>query len=51
MADQAYSVEVQTDFLEKITRARPILALSEFIWNSLDADAEKWTPIIGQWEK
>ncbi len=40
MADQAYSVEVQTDFLEKITHARPIPALSEFIWNSLDADAD-----------
>ena len=34
-----YPVEVQSDFLEKITRAKPIQALAEFIWNSLDADA------------
>jgi hypothetical protein len=31
-------VEVQCDFLEKITRAKPVQALGEFIWNSLDAD-------------
>lgn len=39
MANHSYSVEVQSDFLEKITRAKPIQALAEFIWNSLDADA------------
>src|SRR5215472_3269830 len=39
MANHAYSVEVQSDFLEKITRAKPVQALAEFIWNSLDADA------------
>ncbi len=39
MASRSYPVEVQTDFLEKITRANPVQALSEFIWNSLDADA------------
>ena len=39
MANHSYSVEVQSDFLEKITRANPIQALAEFIWNSLDADA------------
>lgn len=36
-----YPVEVQSDFLEKITRARPVQALSELIWNGLDADANK----------
>lgn len=41
MAKHSYSVEVQTDFLEKITRAKPVHALAEFIWNSLDADASK----------
>jgi hypothetical protein len=41
MADHSYAVEVQTDFLEKITRATPVQALAEFIWNSLDADATK----------
>jgi hypothetical protein len=39
MADHAYPVEVQPDFLDKITAARPIQALAEFIWNGLDADA------------
>ncbi len=39
MANHSYSVEVQSDFLEKITRAQPVQALAEFIWNSLDADA------------
>lgn len=34
-----YPVEVQSDFLEKITRAHPIPALAELIWNSFDADA------------
>ena len=39
MADHTYPVEVQSDFLEKITRAKPVQGLAEFIWNSLDADA------------
>ncbi len=34
------SVEVQSDHLEKLAAAkRPILAVAELIWNSLDADA------------
>lgn len=41
MAQQQYPVEVQPDFLEKITRAKPVQALSELIWNSLDADARE----------
>ncbi|MCY1266704.1 Histidine kinase-, DNA gyrase B-, and HSP90-like ATPase [compost metagenome] len=40
MADQ-YPVEVQPDFLEKITRAKPIQALSELLWNAFDADASR----------
>ncbi|MGC7404465.1 ATP-binding protein [Pandoraea pneumonica] len=40
MADQ-YPVEVQPDFLEKITRAKPIQALAELLWNALDADASR----------
>ena len=39
MVNHSYQVEVQSDFLEKITRAKPVQALAEFIWNSLDADA------------
>ncbi|WP_423596024.1 ATP-binding protein [Roseateles sp. MS654] len=34
-----FQVEVQPDFIEKITRANPQKALSELIWNALDADA------------
>ena len=36
-----YPVEVQSDFLEKITRARPVQALAEMIWNAFDADASR----------
>jgi hypothetical protein len=39
VAQKAYPVEVQPDYLEKITRAKPPQALAELIWNSLDADA------------
>ena len=39
MTDYAYPVEVQSDFLEKITKAKPVLALAELVWNGLDADA------------
>lgn len=41
MAQQSYPVEVQSDFLEKITRAKPVQALAELIWNALDADASR----------
>lgn len=41
MSIQHYPVEVQSDYLEKITRAKPTHALSELIWNSLDADATR----------
>jgi DNA topoisomerase VI subunit B len=34
-----YSVEIQPDFLEKQTKAHPIAAVAELIWNGLDADA------------
>lgn len=41
MPEQAYVVEVQSDYLEKLTRAKPPQALAELIWNSLDADASQ----------
>ena len=40
MVAKQYAVAVQSDFLEKITRAQPIPALSELIWNAFDADAK-----------
>lgn len=36
---KVYALEVQGDFLNKQTYARPAQALAELIWNSLDADA------------
>lgn len=36
-----FQVEVQPDFIEKITRAKPLQALSELVWNALDADAHE----------
>lgn len=39
MAAHSYPIEVESDFLEKITRAKPIQAVAEFVWNGLDADA------------
>jgi hypothetical protein len=41
MAVSHYPVEVQSDYLEKITRAKPAPALAELIWNALDADASR----------
>lgn len=41
MANEHYPVEVQPDFLKKITAAKPVHALAELIWNGLDADADE----------
>src|SRR5437588_409737 len=38
-----YSVEIQPDFLERQSKAHPIAAVAELIWNALDADATKIT--------
>jgi hypothetical protein len=35
------SVAVQDDFVARQTRAKPIPALAEMIWNGLDADANR----------
>lgn len=47
MGETVYPVEVQTDFIAKITRAKPVQALAELIWNSLDADANSVTVTFG----
>ena len=39
MSAEEYSVEVKDDFIERQAKASPIQALSELIWNALDADA------------
>ncbi len=41
MASQRFSVEAQEDFLEQLTRASPLQAVAELIWNGLDADATR----------
>jgi hypothetical protein len=41
MAEQRLTVEVQPDFIERQSKARPIDALTEIIWNGLDADASR----------
>jgi hypothetical protein len=35
------SITIQDDFLERQTRAQPIAALAELIWNSLDGEATR----------
>jgi hypothetical protein len=39
MGTHDYAVEVASDFLERQTKATPVQAIAELIWNSLDADA------------
>lgn len=41
MAVEHVSVAVQGDFVARQTRAKPIPALAELIWNSLDGDASR----------
>ena len=40
MTEYSYTVEVQPDFLERQSKARPIQAVAELMWNGLDADAD-----------
>ena len=37
----SYTVEVQPDFIQRQTKARPIRAVAELVWNGLDADASR----------
>ncbi len=41
MPDRILDVEVQEDFLERLTSASALQAISELIWNSLDAEAAR----------
>lgn len=40
MTEKICKVEVKPDYLEKVSHTSPEKALSEIIWNSLDADAK-----------
>jgi hypothetical protein len=37
---QTIEIQVQEDFLDRLATARPVQALAELLWNSLDADAK-----------
>ena len=39
MTEHRYTVEVQPDFLERQSKAKPVQAVAELVWNGLDADA------------
>ena len=41
MTETHYKVEVEKDHITKLSGARPVPAVAELIWNSLDADATK----------
>ena len=41
MTKHSYTVEVQPDFLERQSKAKPVQAVAELIWNGLDADANR----------
>jgi hypothetical protein len=38
-----FKIEIEEDFMARQTRAEPVHALAELIWNSLDADATRVT--------
>jgi hypothetical protein len=38
---QKINVEIQSDLIEKFSKSDPIPALSELVWNGVDADADK----------
>lgn len=41
MPDARYRVQVERDHLKKLASAKPIQALSELLWNAVDADATR----------
>ena len=41
MTEHSYTVEVQPDFLERQSKATPVQAVAELVWNGLDADANR----------
>lgn len=41
MPTERHRVEVQEDLIERLSKAHPVQALAELIWNGLDADATR----------
>lgn len=39
MDEKTYRVEVQSDFIQKLSHVAPVTGLAELVWNALDADA------------
>lgn len=40
MAEKSFNVEVQIDYLDKVSKSSALQAIAELVWNALDADAE-----------
>ena len=45
---QEIEVKVENDHIERLTSAKPIIALSELIWNAYDADAAQVRVVLEQ---
>jgi len=41
MAEMHYKVEVESDHIRKLTSSKPVPALAELVWNSMDADSTR----------
>lgn len=39
MAEKSFNVEVQIDYLDKVSKSSALQAIAELVWNALDADA------------
>ncbi|EKK1838482.1 ATP-binding protein [Klebsiella variicola] len=40
MAEKSFNVEVQIDYLDKVSKSSALQAVAELVWNALDADAD-----------
>ncbi|MEN4524164.1 ATP-binding protein [Pantoea agglomerans] len=40
MAEKSFNVEVQIDYLDKVSKSSALQAIAELVWNALDADAD-----------
>lgn len=40
-SDQLLEIQVQGDFVDRLTAARPVQAIAELIWNALDAESTR----------
>jgi len=40
MAEKSFNVEIQIDYLDKVSKSSALQAVAELVWNALDADAD-----------